>query len=343
MPAWDAVRAVLEAPAPAEAVYQKDDRSVVNWRLQASLHLDLDPSIARAFAEGGDPRAVSRCVKLNNYWCIKGTGWNGMIAADPEGHAAFASAPEGAAVAALLLRRYYLEFSRRSAQAVVSRWAPAQCGLPVTPVTRGGTRPGGSFRLAQARRPLGPAPGTRVGPLATRGLGNTLRARYLASRSHVKKKFGASDWPGARRRSLIANAPLPAPDIPPVATGLGEIEIKLGPQNPAALSRFAARLAGTRVAALPGASSVPLTTCADDSVRLANYAQKIIDGVTTSIDEDLKLFEPDGTPTDRLARVMANMASVEIGPLKANDALVQTAIAAATATARRAAESARTN
>jgi len=110
--------------APAAPQFLPAARSVSNWRAQAGGNLDLAPERAQALASGAEEKGVTRCVRLNNYWCVKGVGWNGMLAADAEGHVAFASAEEGAAVAALLLRRYYLSYSRRSAQAIVSRWAP---------------------------------------------------------------------------------------------------------------------------------------------------------------------------------------------------------------------------
>ena len=93
---------ISRGAAPA---YQPEQRAVDNWRTQSALALEMEPLAAarRALAlENGDP---ARCVKLNNYWCIKRAGWNGEIAADADGHVAFATAAEGAAVAALLLRR----------------------------------------------------------------------------------------------------------------------------------------------------------------------------------------------------------------------------------------------
>ena len=85
-----------------------------------------------AVLSGYTPAAVSRCVKLNNYWCIKKAGWNGEIASDPDGHVAFVSAYGGAVVAALLLRRYYIDLGLRSARAIVTRWAPPECGAGPT-------------------------------------------------------------------------------------------------------------------------------------------------------------------------------------------------------------------
>ena len=174
-----------DAPAPPQ--FLPAARSVSNWRAQAGGNLDLAPERAQALASGVHEKGVTRCVRLNNYWCVKGTGWNGMLAADAEGHAAFASAQEGAAVAALLLRRYYMAYSRRSAQAIVSRWAPAECrvvrvasrpsasAIPLPPLRPGAKSPPG---IAQTRTRLGPAPAPKATPdaLSTRGVGQTLRA-----------------------------------------------------------------------------------------------------------------------------------------------------------------------
>ena len=71
----------------------------------------------------------------------------------------------------------------------------------------------------------------------------------------------------------------------------------------------------------------PLTSCASDNVRLANYAAKAATDVVASPDIDLALFDAEGKPTANLAKVMANMAAVEIGPLRVSDALVQAGVA----------------
>ena len=141
------------------------ERAVANWRLEAARRLDIDLATSLTFATSGEPKGVTRCVRLNNYWCIKGVGWTGMVAADAEGHVAFASALEGATVAALLLRRYYLDYSRRSAKAIISRW-PAQCGYVAPRVATAPPRPSGKSNppgVAQHRRRVAP-PSTRVSP-----------------------------------------------------------------------------------------------------------------------------------------------------------------------------------
>ena len=305
-------------------VFQPAAREVDNWRREAALGLALPPEASLALVAGDDLRGTTRCVKLNNYWCIKRAGWAGEIAADGEGHVAFASAREGAAVAALLLRRYYVDFGLKSARAIVSRWAPAQCGA----VARGSAP-----RIASAS--LG-------GGLATRGLGNTLRARWLATHTvGGLPKAGVAARPASIPAPRVARA-APRRSVVPDRVGslLATPNIMVGPGSPSEdLSRTPVRLAmlpyaGIPMGPTPGRSTLPpLTSCASDGVRLANYAAKTADGVATP-DADLGLFDADGRPTANLARVMANMASVEIGPLRASDTLVAAGVAAVAARAR---------
>jgi hypothetical protein len=294
-------RAQSDAAAPA---FRASERAVEYWRAEAAGHLDLPQGAAAALRAGDDPGGLSRCVRLNNYWCVKGAGWNGMIAADAEGHAAFATAVEGAAVAALLLRRYYLEFARRSATAIVSRWAPPRCGGPVAASLGGG---GVRLGMAHSRPNLGPDPG-----LSTRGLGNTLRARFLAAR-RSGKRLGV--------RSRVPDAPASLIPAPTIAAGLGEPRIA-----PSAL-----RLASLGAApARPAAAAFAPFACALDGPRLRNYAARVVEGLGVSTEDDLGLFEPDGEPTAALARVMENMSAVEIGPLRADPALARAGIETAT-------------
>src|SRR3978361_1829697 len=93
-------------PSLAKPVaFQPAERSVDNWRVQAAFDLDLSTDTALRWPAGSSPANLPRCIRLNNYWCIKKAGWTGEIASDQEGHVAFASAQQGAAVAVLLLRR----------------------------------------------------------------------------------------------------------------------------------------------------------------------------------------------------------------------------------------------
>ena len=263
--------------APEQAVFRPLKREVSNWRGQAAAALDFLPLEAAGLVLRIDPKGLSRCVRLNNYWCIKRAGWAGEIAADAEGHVAFSSSQEGALVAAVLLKRYYVDFKRHSAHDIVSRWAPAQCGGPVA---------------------------ARPGPrLAARGLGGTLRARWLAHR-----RGG-----GPLKRSVVAERIVPRIRAPSIAVGLGERDSVLPVLNLANLPLISA--------------GAPLSACGNDTARIANYAKKASAGIGAE-SADLKLFDAAGLPTANLATLMTNMAAVEIGPLRVRESLVLSAVAA---------------
>ena len=234
--------AFAATPSPA---YQPQARAVDNWRFESALALEMAPvaAIRRAFgAEAGEP---ARCVKLNNYWCIKSAGWNGEIAADADGHVAFASAEEGAAVAALLLRRYYVDYGRRTARAIVERWAPAQCSLVLMPAAP--RRPAAAPGLPASRGGMARMPPQRVAPMAIapRGIQNTLRARWLAAHGRGGVNLKTARRPLAKPVDLM-----PAPSImagvselPARREKLAEL-IQPAPQTtcrrPAAVARAAA-------------------------------------------------------------------------------------------------------
>jgi hypothetical protein len=323
-PAWPGSMLNLTSP-PA---YQPARRTVDNWRFESALSLDLSPILALGVAVGADMAQTPRCVKLNNYWCIKRAGWNGEIAADTEGHVAFASALEGAAVAALLLRRYYVDYGRHSARAIVSHWAPAQCS-PIVSVSRApAPAPRPAETAAPETMPRPPAPRPSIGKmlpqrivsmgLAPRGIEHTLRARWLAAHGRAGV---ARPSPAARRssNSHIAAAETVTDLIraPTIAEGMGE-----PPRKPASLRAFANTP--------PIEPSAPAThqvfNCSEELARIANYATRVAEGVAVGPDEDLKLFSSDGSPTERLPLVMANMAAVEIGPLRASSALIRMAV-----------------
>ena len=306
-------------------IYQPVDRAVDNWRLESAINLDLSPTPALTVAFGGDLPQTPRCVKLNNYWCIKRAGWNGEIASDSDGHVAFASALEGAAVAALLLRRYYVELGRHSARAIVARWAPAQCSSPVVIVARAAGVPASRASvpgmLPQRVVPMG---------LAPRGIQNTVRARWLASHgrggvARLAKK--------ARRSKLTMVATARGVDdlmrAPTIAEGMGEPPNKRSDVRPSfepglsLLDKSKPEPSPPSPAPAPG----PSASCAGELARIANYAARVAEGVAKGPDDDLGLFSADGTPTENLVKVMANMAAVEIGPLRASDALVNLAVA----------------
>ncbi|MFT4099025.1 MAG: hypothetical protein QM651_18035 [Rhodoblastus sp.] len=295
------------------ASYLPAERAVDNWRRQGALNLDLEPERALALALGRDYKGLSRCVRLNNYWCIKKAGWTGEIASDNEGHVAFASAAEGAGVAAQLLRRYYVDFGLHSARAIVQRWAPAQCGpLIGAPLAR----------AMGGRRMLGPEPKG----LTTRGLGSTLRAQWLARHRPGMAPRKRGKVAGVRR-SIVPDRVGQMMQTPVIADGA------IAPQKAQTPVRLAMLpYAGLALGPDPriGASLPPLPkfSCAPETQRIANYATNIAAGVAAGPDADLALFDAQGKPTPNFAKALFNMAAVEIGPLRATQALVDAATAA---------------
>ncbi len=293
-----------QAAAPGPAVFEPADRAVSTWRAEAGEHLDLSPRQAEAL-KGATP-SVARCVKLNNYWCIKKAGWNGEIAADGEGHVAFASAVAGAAVAALLLKRYYVDFNRRTATAIIAHWAPVACG---------GTGGGASLSSLTTK------------DFTTKGIGATLRARWLAghARGFVTPLAGRQRTP--RRSIVTARLPAMMP-APTIAAGVNVADkpitldalLAASPHAPPSRSMIGLRR-GTLVAASSGGC--------DGGGHVGTYAAEAASGIATGADGDLGLFTADGHPTANLAVMMINMAHVEIGPLGAKRALVDDGIAEA--------------
>jgi hypothetical protein len=308
-------------PMPAlssapKASFQPAERAVGNWRIQAALDLDLSADTAMRWLAGTSPTNLPRCIRLNNYWCIKSAGWAGEIGTDAEGHVAFASAEEGAVAAVLLLRRYYLEYGRKSARAIVAHWAPAQCELS-----------------AAAAGPQSPTAAAPLAPLAKYGIGNTLRARWLAAHGRggaMKSRRSARRV--AVKRSVVPDRLGPAMRAPVIALGsvAPEPPLILEPPLKAETLRVAsaASSASSRDAPLVPALSLPVTGCAGDTLRLANYAAHAIAGIARSADEDLKLFDADGSSGATLPRLLANMSAVEIGPYRVDGKLIGAAIEA---------------
>jgi hypothetical protein len=274
------------------AAFLSTERSVNNWWLQAALDLDIGIDAALPWATGSVPANLPRCIPLNNYWCIKKAGWAGELGADADGHVAFASAENGAVAAVQLLRRYYLEYGRKSARTIVAHWAPAQCGLSIAAANPPPAAPSprlqkqarsaarnNSLRTAVANTPAEP-PIVLEPPIAT----ETLRLGAASPRS---AGAGAASPPPARP-ALSRDAPLAAQQQPRAVDG-----------------------------------------CAGETLRLANYAARAAEGISRSPDDDLKLFAADGSPLPSLPRLLTNMSAVEIGPYRADQKLIEAAIQAA--------------
>jgi len=331
------------------------ERAVSNWRMETAATLEPMPVAALAALVDADGPVVTRCVKLNNYWCIKSARWEGELGADDEGHVGFASAEHGADAAAGLLRRYYLEFGRKSALDVVRRWAPAECNLTIA---------GGPDAIA-------------VGPLAVRGIGATVRARWLASHRKVRITAAAPKSPATGKPRVSATMAL-NPGVPAVAPGAGgpgptvsrslpervkpsrqdkaapraappldppvSASASEGPRltissslpyrmpRPGAVARAPAGQPSTT--AMTAAPSAPRPACVPDEQRLRNYAAQIVAGLGIGPTEDLKLFEPDGTPAANLTPVLLAMSAFELGTLRASGDLVAGAVARQAARAK---------
>ncbi|TDR85207.1 hypothetical protein [Enterovirga rhinocerotis] len=304
----------------AAAVYRPEDRSVSTWRDGTRRTLEPAPlALAAAALDLGRP-IVSRCVKLNNPWCIKRARWAGEIGADEEGHTAFASTEAGADAAATLLRTYYVSLGRKSALDIVRRWAPAECKIGI-----------GGLPVA----------------LAVSGLSNTLRARYLAGRAgggpvSVSRGPGGGVRVKAPRGGRIRVSVVPMhkmPDLraPSLIPGQGEAARPAGRAPRAEAGRRAkqapaAKRAEARRAPAPRtrtAAAIPAPTavgCGTEEGRIQNYAGAIARALGVQPGSDLRLFDDGGKPTVNLLPVMIAMSAIELGYLHAGPELAEGAI-----------------
>jgi len=347
----------LRALPPLTATYARADnqpprfdpatRSVSNWHAQTGAQL-TPRALAVTASLAEDPPYVARCVRLNNGWCIKSARWPGEIGADAEGHTAFATLDDGADAAASLLRRYYRDYNRRTALAIVRRWAPAECRVAAAPA-----RPGRSIATPAVSAALAP-----------RGLGRTLRARYLATHrpggaSRGRAALRVQPWsPLARMAGRPARRPAAVPrvamlqPVPDIAAGIAPSSSEPARRSAGRPSRGAAdpaalldRKAESRVpspdrmlaesALLPAIATglpvldlrLPAPLCTGDEIRIQAYAGRISASVGLKPGDDLDLFGPDGVPRANLAPVMLAMSAVELGTLRAGPDLVAGAIA----------------
>lgn len=308
----DGAERLWPRPWETNALFHPGRRSVSNWRQESARWLEGDVA-RRARFVFGDGADLPRCVRLNNYWCVKRAGWAGEIAADREDHVAFSSAREGAVVAALLLRRYYTEFGRKSALDVVSRWAPAQCGFVSAPIR--GPR-GARVRIPTERLAMEKRARAKAAQLASaRG---TLRARWLA-----RNRPGRTGPKFVRRGSLpvsrVKTAAVPMMRAPSIAAGGGELA-------PIALSAIRLSSLAPMSPGLAPTMRAPIVSCAGESQRIDNYAAKLATGVAARTTDDLRLFDEAGEPTPAFATALRNMTGVEIGPYQGTDALIADAI-----------------
>ena len=277
------------------ASYDAEAREISNWRTETLAGLEPKPVAIAAALLSAERPVITRCVKLNNYWCIKSARWDGEIGRDSEGHVGFASADHGADAAVNLLRRYYLEFGRN----------------PPSISFADGLR-----RNANIATGIG---GLAV--LAVRGIGGTVRAQYLASRrgkgvttftvtrARRKARPGVHDHsdqntaiPGARYRGRNGReTKATATKAGPAADSDGKA--RAGPESCKRRRRLCAR--SSSVCAI-----MPTAWC----------------WVLRWDPDDLQLFARDGMPSENLAAVMTAMASFELGMLRPTDALIDAAL-----------------
>jgi len=293
-----------------QARYEPESREVTNWRREAMAALEPKPVVAMAALFRAERPFVTRCVKLNNYWCIKSARWNGELATDSEGHVGFASADHGADAAATLLRRYYLEFNRKSALDIVRRWAPAECNVA--------TGIGG------------------MAMLAVRGIGGTVRAQYLASRRkkggavRYTAKAGPNGKPGRVSVVIPLTPKTPQYRVPSIAEGMGEKpKPQAKPSPPPAVARrkpVKEPAATASAAPRPAPKAQVANACPSEEQRHRNYAGRMVEGLGLKPTDDLKLFAEDGTPQPNLTHVMLAMSAFELGALRASPDLVETAV-----------------
>ena len=92
---------------------------VSNWEEQALENLEILPDELRKHKS-------KRCMKLNNYWCLKNVngGWKGSIGNDSDNHAAFRSSEYAARAAVRNFRTAYFKHNRKSALEIMSAYAP---------------------------------------------------------------------------------------------------------------------------------------------------------------------------------------------------------------------------
>ncbi|MCQ4188875.1 hypothetical protein NEI07_04555, partial [Methylocystis sp. NLS-7] len=155
--------------------------------------------------------------------------------------------------------------------------------------------------------------------IAPRGIHNTLRARWLAAHGRGGVNLKTARRPLAKPVDLM-----PAPSI---MAGVSEL-----PARREKLAELIEPAPRTVVADLPPspaprAPPVSVSNCSGELARIAAYAASVAQGVVGGANEDLALFAADGAPTENLAKVMANMAAVEIGPARPRDALIRIAVA----------------
>ena len=110
---------MISIPAFAINVEQYNNTagSVTNWKAEAIKHLQINE---QALFQ----HKFKRCIKLNNYWCLKDVGWNGGIGKDADNHTAFKNGYYAARAAVRNFRTAYIKHGRKSALSIMLAYAP---------------------------------------------------------------------------------------------------------------------------------------------------------------------------------------------------------------------------
>ena len=121
------------AYAGESVTFSPDRKEVSNWKAQAAVHLNVKPETLAKYES-------LRCVKLNNYWCLKDVGWVGVIGHDSDNHTAFSDGFFAARAAVRNFRTAYVISGRKSALGIMSVYAPPDDCIG----SKGGMRPDGT-------------------------------------------------------------------------------------------------------------------------------------------------------------------------------------------------------
>lgn len=93
-------------------------KAVSNWPSEALTHLSVTQT-------GLDNHKSLRCIKLNNYWCLKDIGWNGRLGRDSDSHTAFRNGYYAARAIVRNTRTAYFSHGRQSALELMKAYAPS--------------------------------------------------------------------------------------------------------------------------------------------------------------------------------------------------------------------------
>lgn len=103
--------------AESNAIFDGAKKSMTNWELEAVAHLGVTQEMLAK-------HKYLRCVKLNNYWCLKDVGWNGSVGRDSDGHTAFLDGSMAARAVVRNFRTSYFKHGRKTAFQIMSVYAP---------------------------------------------------------------------------------------------------------------------------------------------------------------------------------------------------------------------------